>query len=66
MKKLSQSAQLRQCIVSNWFTFAYGRAETEADRCSRAQLEAAFMKSGFKIRELVLALTQTDAFLLRP
>jgi hypothetical protein len=66
MKKLSQSAQLRQCLVSNWFTFAYGRAETEADRCSRAQLEAAFMKSGFKIRELVLALTQTDAFLLRP
>lgn len=65
-RKLSQSKDVQSCFVGGWLTFAYGRAETENDACTRASLEDAFEKSGGRIPELLLALTQTDAFLYRP
>jgi hypothetical protein len=65
-QKLSQSKDVQSCFVGGWLTFAYGRAETENDACTRASLEDAFEKSGGRIPELLLALTQTDAFLYRP
>ncbi len=64
-QRLSVSPQVRSCMIGHWFTFAQGRPETAADACTRAQLEAEFARSGFKIRSLLLALTQTDAFLYR-
>ena len=65
-KRLSESPQVQSCMIAHWFTFAQGRPETSADACTRAQLDAEFTRSGFKIRSLLLALTQTDAFLYRP
>lgn len=65
-QKLAQSQDVRSCFVGNWLTFAYGRAETPADACSRSALENAFTQSGGNIKSLLLALTQTDAFLYRP
>ena len=46
--------------------FAYGRAETADDACSRQLLMDAFARSKGNIRELLVALTQTDAFVFRP
>jgi hypothetical protein len=66
VRKLAASAQVRRCYVGHWFTFAHGRAETPRDQCARAALERTFAQSGHKIRDLLLGLTQTDAFLLRP
>jgi hypothetical protein len=65
-QKLAQSQDVRSCFVGNWLTFAYGRAETPADLCSRSSLEKALTDSGGNIKALLLALTQTDAFLYRP
>jgi hypothetical protein len=62
MQKIAGSAQARGCMVGKYFQFAYGRLPTAADACSLAQLDDAFKSGGYKIRDLLLALTQTDAF----
>lgn len=62
---LAESESVSRCYVGQWQTFAYGRAHTEADACTKSSLEDAFKKSGGNIRELLIALTQTDAFLYR-
>ena len=61
--KLAGSAQVRSCLVKNWFRYAYGRDQSDADACSLSQLEGAF--AGGNVRQLLLALTQTPAFLYR-
>jgi hypothetical protein len=65
MKRLESSEQVRNCVVLHWFRYAYGRDRVDDDACSGGQLEAAFSESGGNIRELLLALTQTPAFLYR-
>ena len=65
-RKLAGSAEAQSCYVGRWLTYAYGRSETSADACSRASLEQAFASAGGNVRQLLLALTQTDAFMYRP
>jgi hypothetical protein len=62
-KKLQSSAEVRSCVVLGWFRYAYGL--TQDDACSEAQLETVFEKSDGNVRELLIALTQTPAFLYR-
>ncbi len=62
---MAQSEQVQQCVASQWFRFAYNRTVTEADACNLAQLNEAFAASDFNIRDLLLELTQTNAFLYR-
>ena len=64
--RLAESQLVRSCFTTQMFRFAYGRRETPEDVCSQQQLETAFASSGHSIRALLLALTQTDAFLYRP
>jgi hypothetical protein len=63
--KLAGSEQVRKCVAINWFRFANGRGETVDDACSVARVNQAFSQSGGDLRELVLSMTQTDAFLYR-
>lgn len=63
--KLANSPVVMDCIATQWFRYAYGRVEQEADGCSKSRVETAFRASGFSLRELVIALTQTDAFRYR-
>lgn len=63
--KLADSEQVRECMTRNWFRFANGRGETSDDACSMARVTQTFSQSGGDLRELVLAMTQTDAFLYR-
>jgi hypothetical protein len=65
-QRLAQSEEARACYVLQNFRFFYGRDKTEADRCSMASLSLAFKESGYSLSELVVALTQTDAFRYRP
>jgi hypothetical protein len=65
-RKLAQSHDARSCYVGNWLTYAYGRAETEEDACTRASLEEGFESASGNIQQLLVRLTQTDAFLYRP
>jgi hypothetical protein len=65
-KKLAASKQARECVATQWFRFAHGRLEDpQRDSCSLTSLRGTFEKSGGDLRELLVALTQTDAFLLR-
>lgn len=60
--RLAASKDVKRCLTRQWFRFAFGRAETGADACSVANAFAAFEKSGWNTRELLVALTQTEAF----
>jgi hypothetical protein len=62
---LAQSAQVQECVTLQWFRFAYNRTETSEDSCSVEYLNDVFRSSNFDIRSLLVALTQTDAFLYR-
>lgn len=64
--KLAQSDEVRACYTKQSFRFFFGRDVAEADACSEAQLLKAFRDSDYNLRELLVALTKTDAFLYRP
>jgi hypothetical protein len=62
---LAGSTQVQECVSSQWFRFAYNRTVTQEDSCSVEQLNDVFRSSNFNIRALLVALTQTNAFLYR-
>jgi hypothetical protein len=64
-EKLLSSEEVKQCYAKMWFRFAYGRGETPADECSLDATAKTFDATGGNVRELLVALTQTDAFLYR-
>lgn len=64
-RKLAESEEARQCVATQWFRYGYGRAEGADDYCSMVQLQETFAKKNFNIKELLVALTQTDAFRYR-
>jgi hypothetical protein len=63
--KLASSDQVRACVATRWFRYGYGRGETSADACSLSAIQSQFAAGGFKIRDLLIALTRTDAFRYR-
>lgn len=60
------SSEVRDCYVTQSFRFFFGREVEAADACSIAALRARFLEKNFSLSELLVALTQTDAFLHRP
>jgi hypothetical protein len=65
-QKVAQSQDVRSCYAGRYLNFAYGRAISQADACSRAAVENAFEQAQGNVKQLMLAVTQTDGFLLRP
>lgn len=65
-KRLAGSDQAADCAARQWFRFAYGREDEKgADECAVEMLKRKFIASGLKFKDLLLALTTTDAFLYR-
>jgi hypothetical protein len=64
--RLATSALARDCLVTNWYRYAFGRQEQPADSCSIDQVKERFQTSQGNLKELLVGLTQTDAFLYRP
>jgi hypothetical protein len=64
-RKLAASDQVRRCLVEQWFSFAQGRGPEAGDAASIAAALAVFTASGGSVRELMVALVGTDAFLSR-
>ncbi len=64
-ERLATSEEVKACYATMWFRFAYGRGETAEDVCSLSNAHRAFESSGGNVRELLVALTQSDAFLYR-
>jgi hypothetical protein len=66
VRLLANSDRIGPCFASHWMQFAYGRSiHASADACNVQSVQTAFKGAGFNIKELLLALTQTDAFLYR-
>ena len=63
--KLADSDQVRDCVATQWFRYSAGRTEEVPDGCSLTTLQDAFGASGGDLTELVVAMTQTDAFWYR-
>lgn len=64
-EKLVTNPEVNDCVAREWFRYAIGRDATTEDTCSLVNVQTAFSQSGGKFRELILALTQTDAFRYR-
>ena len=64
-EKLAASSQVRACMATQWFRYAAGRSEAEADECSLGVMRDTFGKSNGDLLELIVATTQTDAFWFR-
>jgi hypothetical protein len=65
-KRIAASQRAQNCLATNWYRYAMGRIETEADGCSLIDVQKKFVASGGQFKELLVALTQTDAFRYRP
>ncbi len=63
--KLAVSDLVQDCVATQWFRFATGRGDGAADACSVATLADTFAASGGDLIQLVVGMTQTDAFWYR-
>ncbi len=61
-ERLARSQEARACVAKNWFRYAHGRHETDADQCSLTWVQDAFARSGNNIRELLVNLARSHAF----
>jgi hypothetical protein len=59
---LASSEQVQKCVPTQAVRYAWGRRETASDACSVAAVQNAFAASNGDLRELMVALTQTDTF----
>ncbi|HET7544666.1 MAG TPA: DUF1592 domain-containing protein [Polyangiaceae bacterium] len=64
--RLAVSPRVERCLATNWYRYAMGRVETEADGCSLSEVQQKFAASGGQFKELLVAVTLTDAFRYRP
>lgn len=62
---VADSAQARDCYSLQWFRDALGRHEFAEDACSIALVEQVAADTDGSIEALLIAITQTDAFLYR-
>src|SRR5690606_24815219 len=65
-ERLAKSSAVRDCLSTHWYRFAMGRVEHPSDACSLDQARTRFAESGGDLKELLVALTLTDAFRYRP
>ncbi|MCA9713315.1 MAG: DUF1592 domain-containing protein, partial [Myxococcales bacterium] len=61
-QRLAESEQVRDCVVEQWYRYAFARPAAVDDACSIEQVREVFSQRDGDIRELLLALTETDAF----
>lgn len=64
-ERLSQSREVRNCLTSKWYTYAMGRSPTSSEKCVLRNIQQSFAESGGNFREMLVALTTSDAFRYR-
>lgn len=62
---LSTSADTRACYAVQWFRFAIGRNPGWEDSCSLAEINQLAAANDYNIRDVMIAITQSDAFRYR-
>ncbi len=60
---LARSTQVRDCAATQWMRYAMARREGPDDVCSLEAIHQTFAASGGNLKDLMVSLTQTDAFL---
>jgi len=65
-QRLASSEEVRHCYAMQWFRYTHGRDTAFADECTMYDLMEAFGAGEWNIKDLLVALTQTDAFRYRP
>lgn len=63
---LATNEDVQQCFATNWMSYGYGRTLTEAEACGVKSVRDSFKAKGYNVQELLLALTQSEAFLTLP
>ena len=66
VKLLATSPEVESCFASHWMRFAYGRSLESGDACNQQSVQTAFKGASYNVKQLLLALTQSDGFLYRP
>jgi Protein of unknown function (DUF1592)/Protein of unknown function (DUF1588)/Protein of unknown function (DUF1595)/Protein of unknown function (DUF1587)/Protein of unknown function (DUF1585) len=59
---LGDSQHLNDCAPTQWFRYALGRREGADDACSLAAMQESFKSQGGDLKQLLIALAQSDAF----
>ncbi len=65
MDAIADSEEAQACYATHAFRYAVGRMEAPEDDCSLEDIRAAFVTSGGDIRELLVAIATSDAFMFR-
>ncbi len=66
VRKIAESPQTQACFAMNWANFAYGRTIGKDEDCLEDHIADTFAASGYDIAQLLVDLTQTEAFLFLP
>jgi hypothetical protein len=66
MRTVAAAEPTQTCFASHWLEYAYGRSMDPADACTQQSVQTAFKGAGYNVKQLLLSLTQTDAFLYLP
>jgi hypothetical protein len=62
---LATAPEARACMAQQWVAYAVNRPLTDQDNAALVDVQSAFSASGYNLRDLIAAVTQTDLFLKR-
>jgi len=65
MPQLAKSDDVRECLSTQWFRYAFGRMEGQQDGPTLDAARAAFAKNDYVTRDLLLGLAQSRGFRYR-
>jgi hypothetical protein len=61
-RRMATANDVRDCVTRQWLRFALGREDAADDDNARKALATSFRDGGGKVRDLLAALTRSDAF----
>ncbi|WP_437283897.1 DUF1592 domain-containing protein [Sorangium sp. So ce406] len=62
VRELAENEDVLSCFASRWAEYGYGLTLRSEDVCTKTDVTAAFKASGYNVKQLLIELTQTDAF----
>lgn len=65
IEAMAATEQAHSCYARQWFRYGLGRAETPEDECTLDAITEAFVAADGDVRELLVQIATSDAFLFR-
>ncbi|WP_437737203.1 DUF1592 domain-containing protein [Sorangium sp. So ce1335] len=62
VRALAEDEDVLSCFATRWAEYGYGLTLGSEDACTKKDITAAFVASGYNVKQLLIDLTQTDAF----